>query len=196
MNRITRLRVLAVVCLLLLSALTIQQQPVGKSSEETTALLAQALGQLDLALEQAVYAHIRFPLEDLKTHAHNVLNVLEGRSGPNYDPAYLEGDGVGVLSYVQKIRQTPEIQDATAETQVTLQRAFDNVSFSLEQAIAHTLNAIRETQLSAAQSEMRQALAFLSAAKGRENELLTAAGGLLIIKAKVSPETSTSNPNK
>ena len=182
-SRWKKLRVLWTLSFLLLSAVAIQ--PMGLPSQETTALLTQALTQLDLALEQAVYAHVRFPLEDLKAHAHIVLNILEGRSGPDFDPVYDAGDGIGVFQYVQQIRQTPEIEKAKEDPRLTLESALENVLFCLEQTVIHTRSAITQSQLEAAQGEMRQALAFLSAAKGREKELLTAASGLLGIKAKV-----------
>lgn len=180
---LSRPRVLWTLGFLLLSAMAIQ--PMGLPSPETTVLLTQALTQLDLALEQAVYAHVRFPLEDLKAHSHIVLNVLEGRSGPDFDPLYDAGDGIGVIQYAQQIRQAPEIEKAKEDPRLTLESALENVLFCLEKTIAHTRSALAQSQLEAAQDEMRQALAFLSAAKGREKELLTAASGLLGIKAKV-----------
>ncbi len=175
--------VLVLFVLLLFSAAAIQ--PSGASNPATADVIIKAIEQLDLAIEQAVFAHVRFPLEDLKPHAHAVLNVLEGLRGPNYDPSYSDpGDGVGVLNYVQEIRQAPEIRGATEETRVGLENALQNISLYLEQAIAHTLKALDQTQLDAAQWEMRQALAFLSAAKGREKEL-TAVGGLLALRVRV-----------
>lgn len=176
-------KVLVFLVVLLFSAAAIQ--PWGASNQATVDVIVKAIEQLDLAIEQAVFAHVRFPLEDLKPHAHAVLNVLEGRKGSNYDPSYSDpGDGVGVVNYVQEIRQAPEIRGATEETRVGLENALQNISLYLEQAIAHTLKALDQTQLDPAQWEMRQALAFLSAAKGRENEL-TAVGGLLALRVRL-----------
>ncbi len=177
---------LGVAVLLLLSAGVIQ--PVASST--TADLITQTLEQLDLALQQAVLAHVRFPLEDLQLHAHAVINVLEGRAGAHYDSSYANpGDGVGVVSYLEQIRQAPEIWGASEELRVAL----ENVSSYLKQAIDHTLRALAEKDLANAQAEMRWALAFLSAAKGREVEL-TAVSGLLGLKARLAP-TPASSPS-
>ena len=182
-------RALWFVALLWLSAAVIQ--PAGALDQTTVNLITKTLEQLNLALEQAVYAHVRFPLEDLKSHAHAVLNVLEGRRGSDYDPSYRDpGDGIGVVNYVQQIRQTPEIQRAQEEIRVVRENALGNVSLYLEQAIDHTLKALNQTELTAAQWEMRQTLAFLSAAKGRENEL-AAVGGLLALKTQLGEQTGS-----
>jgi len=168
---------LAVLLLLLVGTLQ-----GGRSSPSATELISQAIGQLDLALQQAVLAQLALRLEDLRFHAQLVLNLLEGEGGPHYnpDPAYKLGDGVGVVNHVEQIRQTPEVRGAEAEVLVALA----NVSAHLEDAIAEALASQAQEDLKAAQEGMRQVLAFLSAAKGREVEL-TAAGGLLVLKARL-----------
>jgi hypothetical protein len=173
--------------LLLIFAMVIPPTTARTSGPDAdlASLLTTALGQLNLALQQAVYAHVRFPLEDLKALAHIVLNVLEGSRGPHFNPRYpSDADGVGVITYVQQISQAREIQQAPEDQQDVWKNNLQNVSVYLELAVLHTLNALAQTDLSLAQGEMRKVLAFLSAAKGRENELL-AAGGLLSIQAKV-----------
>jgi hypothetical protein len=169
----------AAVLLLLAGAM----QPGVESSPSATDMISQAIEQLDLALQQVVLAQLALRLEDLKFHAQLVLNVLEGKGGPHYnpDPAYKLGDGVGVINYVEQIRQTPEVREAEGEILVALA----NVSSHLEDAIAEALTALAQEDLKVAQEGMRQVLAFLSAAKGREVEL-TAAGGLLVLKARLS----------
>ena len=182
-SRVMNSRRLWLLALLVFSATLIPS--AGALDQATADLITKTIEQLVLALEQVVYAHVRFPIEDLKSHAHVALNLLEGRRGSDYDPSYSDpGDGIGVVNYVQRIRQAPEIQRAPEETRVVLENALDNVSLYLEQAMNHTLTALKQTQLTPAQGEMRQVLAFLSAAKGRENEL-TAAGGLLALKTRL-----------
>ncbi|OGF56311.1 MAG: hypothetical protein A2Z21_03950 [Candidatus Fraserbacteria bacterium RBG_16_55_9] len=185
-SRVMNSRRLWLLALLVFSATLIPS--AGALDQATADLITKTIEQLDLALEQVVYAHVRFPIEDLKSHAHVALNLLEGRRGSDYDPSYSDpGDGIGVVNYVQRIRQAPEIQRAPEETRVVLENALDNVSLYLEQAMNHTLTALKQTQLTPAQGEMRQVLAFLSAAKGRENEL-TAAGGLLALKTRLGEQ--------
>jgi len=167
----------------LLLALMAVVQP-GGSEPTINDLIDSAIKQLDLALQQAVLAHVRFPLEDLKFHAQTVLNILEGRDGPHYDPSSADpGDGVGVIRYVDQIRQAPEIQQAGEE----IWAALENISLFIEDAIAYTLEALAQTDLEKAQRRMREVLAFLSAAKGREGEL-TPVGGLLVLRSRVGDQ--------
>jgi len=177
-----KLKVLGTVGLLL--AFSGAVQPTGESSLAINDIINMAIEQLDLALQQAVIAHVRFPIDDLKFNAQVVLNVLEGRQGPHYDPDSPDpGDGIGVVNYVDQIRLSPEMQSAEDDIKVAL----ENISLFVDKAIAYTLEAMAQTDLEAAQNHMREALAFLSAAKGRESEL-TPVGGLLVLKARINEQ--------
>ena len=54
--------------------------------------LAQSLtslsGQLDAAMVHAMLANNSETLEDVVTHAHHVVNIIEGASGANYDASH------------------------------------------------------------------------------------------------------------
>lgn len=156
----------------------------AQSQSPAADLLEKAIRQLNLAIQQAVLAQVRSAPSEVHVHAQVVLNLLQGRGGPDYDATAAPdpGDGVGIIPYVERLRAEPELQgDANESVQLNL----ENVLWYLERAGEHAKNAREERSLAGAQGEMRQSLAFLSAAKGREQEI-TAAGGLLVLRIRLA----------
>ncbi len=63
--------------------------------------LKGASTQVATALQHANLAKSSVTLEDLRMHAHHVINIIEGRDGPNYDASHGDpGDGAGILTHV------------------------------------------------------------------------------------------------
>ena len=148
-------------------------------------LVDKALRQLNLAIQQAVLAQLRPSPAEVQVHAQVVLNLLQGRNGPDYNAVTAPdpGDGVGVIPYVQELQAQPIFQ---GESNESVQLNLENVLVYLRQAVDYAKMALSERSLTQARHQMRQALAFLSAAKGREREI-TVAGGLLVLRARLTP---------
>lgn len=160
---------------------------VGIGSHENAPareLVDKALRQLNLALQQAVLAQLRPSPAEVQIHAQVVLNLLQGRNGPDYNVATAPdpGDGIGVIPYVEQLQAEPVLQ---GESNESLQLNLENVLSYLQQAVDYAKMALNERSLTQAHRQMRQALAFLSAAKGREQEI-TVAGGLLVLRARLA----------
>jgi len=136
--------------------------------------------QTSEAITHALYAWSALSRADLdggKTHAHHVLNIIEGPQGSDYDasyggPAQDIGDGVGALVHAQQLlnmlTQAPPENSGTS-----YQIAAQNVVFFLQAAISHVLNALSSLkigQTDAAVQELRQAQGLLMAARGSQEE--------------------------
>lgn len=149
----------------------------------TVELLNAAIHHLNLAIQQAVLAQLRSSVSEVHVHAQVVLNLLEGRNGPDYDASAAPdpGDGVGVIPYVEQLQAEPTLQGESSES---IQLNLENVLTYLHQAAEYAKMALSHRSLLPAQQRMREALAFLSAAKGREREI-TVAGGLLVLRARL-----------
>ena len=149
----------------------------------TIDLLDKAIHHLNLAIQQAVLAQLRSSASEVHVHAQVVLNLLEGQNGPDYDASAAPdpGDGVGVIPYVERLRAEPALQGDSNES---IQLNLKNVLAYLQQAVEYAKMALSDGSLLQTQQRMREALAFLSAAKGREREI-TVAGGLLVLRARL-----------
>lgn len=171
--------------LLLCGALLVLSVGVGTQAQSTARdLLERAIRHLNLAIQQAVLAQVRSSPAEVRVHAQVVLNLLEGRDGPDYNTTAAPdpGDGVGVIPYVEQLRAQPELQ---GESHESVRLNLENVVWYLEQAVEYAKAARQERSLTEARRTMRETLAFLSAAKGREQEI-TAAGGLLVLRIRLA----------
>ena len=78
-------------------------------------ILNQLKGQLDLAIVHADRAGDADELDHIKEHVQNVINVIEGTGGPNYDASASDaGDGVGILNHIQNSRDQAQMAVAAA----------------------------------------------------------------------------------
>jgi len=70
-------------------------------SGEARGILTNLNEQLDLAIAQAALAENSATLEAMQQHAHQVVNIIEGAEGSNYDSSFGDpGNGIGVLAHV------------------------------------------------------------------------------------------------
>ena len=73
-------------------------------------ILNQLKGQLDLAIVHAGRAGDADELDHIKEHVQNVINVIEGTGGPNYDASASDaGDGTGILTHIQNSRDQAQM---------------------------------------------------------------------------------------
>jgi hypothetical protein len=65
-----------------------------------TGILTDLKSQLDVAIQHSRLARDGATIDDLRTHIHHVINIIEGEGGDNFDAAFGNpGDGVGVLAH-------------------------------------------------------------------------------------------------
>lgn len=174
MIRIARKAAAATVCL----ALLLSWGAWASAASGAAASLAQEIG--------AALTHARFALDSpddagFQLHAHHVVNILVGAQGMGFDASWGNpGDGYGAVEYARDLRADQTV--AAAGWQTTAQ----NVAGWLEQAAE---NALAATRLIAAgdtvtaRSRLVTAVAFLSAALGRDGDEGQTAGALALSEA-------------
>ena len=65
-------------------------------------IMTNLKAQLDIAINHAELAAASDTIEDVRTHMHHVINVIEGAEGANYDASLSDsGDGIGVIAHAQ-----------------------------------------------------------------------------------------------
>lgn len=139
--------------------------------EETEA----AIEQISQALTHTLFAWSALRRGDLsggETHAHHVLNILEGPQGAHYDPSYGGpeegiGDGIGAQVHAEHLL---ELLEGWSEGSSYLVAA-ENVSFFLEEAVPLTLEALKELKADEAVRKLRQVQGMLMAARGSREEI-------------------------
>ncbi len=63
-------------------------------------ILTNLQEQLKAARAHADLARLSGTLDDLRTHAHHVINIIEGEGGANFDSSFGNpGDGIGILTH-------------------------------------------------------------------------------------------------
>jgi len=68
--------------------------------DATKGILTNLKEQIDVAIVQANLATNSTTLTDIQTYTHQVINILEGTEGANYDTSFSDpGDGVGVINH-------------------------------------------------------------------------------------------------
>ncbi len=84
-----------------------------------TGILTDLKSQLDAAIAHANLAKDSATLEDVLTHTHHVINILEGATGANYDIAFGDpGDGVGAINYAIDRKHGPFAAAAVPDDEV------------------------------------------------------------------------------
>lgn len=118
--------------------------------------------QIRVAITHATFSLNSDELGPRLTHAHHVVNILEGAMGPNFDGSKGNpGDGYGALNYAADAAKANEgAASALAQNTLAYLRWAD------EEAVAAT----RATDFAAAGVAIHRALAFLSAALGEESD--------------------------
>ena len=82
-------------------------------------ILTNLREQLDVAILHATLAQGSDSIENIRLHAHHVINIIEGADGANYDVSFGDpGDGLGVLLHADDRkhgRSLPEPLPATKQ---------------------------------------------------------------------------------
>jgi len=151
----------------------------GAQSPETVDAL---IGQIKVAINHGTLSFNSANMTQRLTHAHHVVNILEGRNGPNFDQSKGNpGDGYGAINYA--------LDAAKGATGDAAPLAANTLAF-LQFADAEAVKATKAETPEEAAEAIRRAVAFLSAALGREDEAgLT--GAALALKARSQPKIVT-----
>ena len=102
--------------------------------------------QLQVAILHANLSKNSSSLNDVRQHAHHVINIIEGEGGPNFDASFGNpDDGVGVLNYAREATgftavagDSPEVRLINAHgalVKVTVENAFEWAGQARDQAL-------------------------------------------------------------
>lgn len=159
-----------------------QDQPMPPEARESA---HQAVVQLSVAIRGAVFAWpAASNLEELRLWTARIANVLVGHESPDYqaEAGDLPGsDGVGVLSYLERLRRIIEPKAQAQERLRPLLFALEAIQFNVGQALERLREASHLRDLRLARRALRQALAFLIAARGSSEDPLSEGGARALL---------------
>lgn len=156
--------------------------PTARSQLSLSAVIQETARQLDLALQQSLLASSAPTLENVQALSHQLLNLLEGQSGPDYDPRYpIAGDQLGLIEYASQIETS--LQDARYQHRFDV--TVDNIMVDFKLALARTQQVLQLTALGDTREKLNETTAFLSAAKGRADDV-PPLGGILFLAAQIA----------
>lgn len=141
---------------------------LGAAAQSTDALI----GQIRTAITHGTFSFNSADIGPRLTHAHHVVNIIEGTQGANFDGSKGNpGDGYGAINYASDIIASSSGATATYA---------ENVRLYLQWADEEAVRATKATSYDEAGVAIRRALAYLSAALGRPGEDGLLAGALAI----------------
>jgi hypothetical protein len=176
----------------------IVQTQMQQQAQAMSAALDRAIGQVKVALQHADLAGNASDLAGLQSVVHQVLNVMEGKQGPDYStPAGDPGDGHGVEAYLQELLQRARGPIAVAmsvmqmlglpmATQSQLVQALQGAQTAGQGTIAYLKEALQAPVLSAAQGPLNKAINALAQIQGTPGSMDPATGGLAFAKGVVT----------
>ena len=144
--------------------------------------------QTDIALTHANLSVDSTNLADVQSHAHHVINIVEGSAGDNYDASFGDpGDGFGVLKYAADADKHSGFASAAegasanvALHSVHVEDTSTNVVNWATQARDKALEALATTNEATARAAMVEAQSLLDSAlngKDGSNAPVTDGGG-------------------
>ncbi len=167
------------------SSLPLEGQVQPQPQQQRTELIKtaeDAIGQISDALSSVLFAWSSARLGDFssaKTHAHQALNIIEGRDGPNYDASYGTpeegvGDGTGALNHVTEMLSILRVMDLDPQSPDHVIAAENAIVF-LQAAVTHLTRALDKINSSRPQQdavalELRETQAMLMAARASQEE--------------------------
>ncbi len=138
--------------------------------------------QLELAHQEAVFGMLAPNLDAAKLHAQRIINIIQGKNGPDYNPQAGEvGDGIGTLTHAKRfresIRNTPLAQ--------IFMLGIENVIFDMSAvglgAVEQAKRALRAPDLNRVRPFLRAARAFLYSARGSSTDPVSEGGARAIL---------------
>lgn len=126
--------------------------------------------QIGIAILHANRSRQSITLDDVKSHAHHVINVIEGESGANFDAASTNpGDGVGIVGHTAEARgivtggggSAGVVTDNFALVDIYAQSSENNALAARDQILNKVIN---ETDKTTATIRMAAAVGYLESA--------------------------------
>ncbi|MCX8102975.1 MAG: hypothetical protein N3E42_00820 [Candidatus Bipolaricaulota bacterium] len=180
------MKVLRAICISLLglAMLTLVGGAQGGPPDpaELVRIAESLVAQLGLAHQEAVFGMLAPTLNVAKIHAQRVINLIQGKSGPDYNPAVGEiGDGIGALAHAEHFREG--IRNTPLASVFLL--GIENVIFDLSApgigAIHHAKRALQAPDLNRVRLSLRAARAFLYSARGSPLDPVSEGGARAIL---------------
>lgn len=173
---------------ILLSALVFLVVVLGRAQggapdpAELQRIAESLVAQLDLAHQEAVFGMLAPTLNAAKTHAQRVINLIQGKGGPDYNPSVgTIGDGIGALVHAERFREG--IRN-TPLAQVFL-LGIENVIFDMSAggigAMDQAKRALQAPDLGRVRVALRAARAFLYSARGSSTDPVSEGGARAIL---------------
>jgi hypothetical protein len=120
---------------------------------------------LRMGLTLATVASFSPTMADLRLHAQQLINLLEGINGEHFvRPAVSAELPEGLLPEAMTLRAQFEASPLDADRAATIARSARNIDTYLRLALAAALNGLSQRRWKEANAEMLQAFAFLMAA--------------------------------
>ncbi|MBI1730341.1 hypothetical protein HY229_00390 [Candidatus Acetothermia bacterium] len=158
------------------------QSPAQQQKNELIQTAQSAVGQISQALTSILFAWSKIQVGDMesaKTHAHQALNIIEGKDGLEYEPSYTKPedgftDSTGALPYTLQLLD--KIKGATQNSAGSdyIVAAENSVVF-LQATLPHILKALdlmasAGTRVDDIMVEFRQSQGLLMAARASQEE--------------------------
>lgn len=94
----------------------------------TKGIMTNLKEQLQLAIDHGNLARNATDPALIRTHTHHVINIIEGKSGPNFSAAHFAegsgpGDGIGVITHAQDRKHGPFAAAAAPNDRVIAENA-------------------------------------------------------------------------
>ena len=146
-------------------------------AHESKGLAVGSREQTDIALLHANLSVGSTSLADIQSHAHHVINIIEGTEGLNYDASFGDpGDGFSVLLYAADARKhagfAASVDGASSNVAlhaVHVEDTSTNVENWATQARDKALESLTATDVASAQAAMVEAQSLLDwALNGRD----------------------------
>jgi hypothetical protein len=158
------------------------QSPAQQQKNEMIQTAEAAVGQISQALTSILFAWSKIQVGDMesaKTHAHQALNIIEGKDGMDYQPEYTKpedgfNDSTGALAYALQLLD--KLQGATQNSAGSdYVVAAENSVVFLQATLPHILKALdlmasAGAKLDDIMMEFRQSQGLLMAARASQEE--------------------------
>ncbi len=124
-------------------------------AESGSGILANTMGQLEIARNEALLGKLEGTADGAKARAQRVLNVIEGAQGANFEAnAGNPGDGVGVITHLADIQQIGFAREAApgvetiaehgALAEITASNTVSFVNLAVERILSLVLPAANQ----------------------------------------------------
>lgn len=170
----------------MVAAILLSLGAVTASAQETTMedRLISFTHEIRMSLTLATIAANSPTLADLRLHAQQLVNLLEGGSGQHFVRLVERGDTpVGLLVNLDDLRPRLEAEDISAGVLARISASARNVRTFLELTLSATLDGLSRRRLTDANADLLRAYAFLLAAYEKPCEAAYVPGWWTILRA-------------